>query len=262
MRIFPVELQKRKGKKPIAMVTAYSYYQAQLAEAAGIDALLVGDSLGMVMQGCENTLQVTLEEMIYHTRCVVRGSEKAVVVADMPFMSYQVSSEQAVENAGKLVQQSNCSAVKLEGGVPFVPHVQKIIQAGIPVLGHLGLTPQSVLQLGGFKVQGKQEKQAEWLVESAQALEAAGVFGIVLECVPSILAQKISNSLQVPTIGIGAGSHCDGQVLVWHDLLAYHEKPFKFVKHFANVGQIIKDGLAEYKHAVENRLFPEDKHSF
>src|SRR3972149_506823 len=215
-----IRSMKARGEK-IVMLPAYDFPSARLAEEAGVDVILVGDSLGMVVLGYDSTLPVTMADMIHHARAVVRGSERAMVVGDMPFMSYQASIDEAMRNAGRFLQEAGCQAVKLEGGVPMAETVRRLVQIGIPVVGHIGLTPQSVNQLSGFKVQGRTPEAAERLMEDAIALEQAGAFAIVLETIPAPLAELVSRRLRIPTIGIGAGAGCDGQVQVWHDLLSY-----------------------------------------
>ena len=241
-----VTLQKQKHEHDkITMVTAYDYTTAKIMDESGVNTILVGDSLGMVMLGYEDTLSVTMEDMIHHTAAVTRGAKNAFVVADMPFMSYQTSVYDAVVNAGHLMKEGRANAVKLEGGVEFAPHIKAIAQASIPVVAHLGLTPQSVNAFGGFKVQGKDIEAAQKLIEDAKAVEEAGACMVVLECVPAKLAKKITEMLKVPTIGIGAGADCDGQVLVYQDLLAmYGDFRPKFVKVFANVGDAMREGMA------------------
>jgi len=245
------------------MLTAYDYSTAAMVDAAGIDMILVGDSLGMVVLGYENTLAVTMEDMIHHTKAVVRASSNSMVVADMPFLSYHISTQEAVRNAGRLIQEAGAQAVKLEGGIERSDTVKAIVDAQIPVVGHIGLTPQSVNQLGGFKVQGKDLEGAQKLIEAARAIEAAGAFSIVLECVPTLLAQKITEQLSIPTIGIGAGPYCDGQVLVVNDMLGMYKGHIpKFVKKFANLEPLIMEALQSYKHEVEEGVFPAPEHGF
>lgn len=253
---------KAEGEK-IAMLTAYDYATAKLMDEAGVDSLLVGDSLGMVMLGYENTLQVTMDDMIHHSKAVVRGAKRALVIADMPFLSYHISVEESVKNAGRFIQEAGVTAVKLEGGYNVLPQIKAIIAAQIPVVGHLGLTPQSVNLMGGFKVQGKTEADARKLIDEALALEAAGVFAIVLECVPAKLATLVSEKLSIPTIGIGAGAGCDGQVLVYQDMVGMYEdlKP-KFVKTYAEAGKMIKEAVSQYSQEVKSSAFPEEQHSF
>lgn len=257
------ELRSRKGKLPIAMVTAYDFTMARLLDEGGADILLVGDSLGMVVQGHSTTLPVTVEEICYHGKAVVRGARRAHVVGDMPFMSFQVSPVQALENAGRMMKEGGFESVKLEGGEEVAEHVRRIAMAGIPVMGHVGLTPQSVHAMGGFKVQGKGEEAAERLLADARALDEAGVYAIVLEAIPPDLAQEITASVSVPTIGIGAGPGCDGQVLVCYDLLGmYRDLQPKFAKRFAEVGNQIVDATRAYVDEVQGRAFPAAEHSF
>ncbi|MCB9638572.1 MAG: 3-methyl-2-oxobutanoate hydroxymethyltransferase [Myxococcales bacterium] len=253
---------KSSGEK-ITMLTAYDATFARLLDEAGIEMLLVGDSLGMVVQGAENTLSVTLEEMIYHTRCVARGTTRAMVVGDLPFMTYQISPAQALESAGRLVKEGGAHAVKLEGGEEVAPQIAAIVRAGIPVIGHLGLTPQSVHAMGGFVVQGRAPEQAEVLKRSALALQEAGVCAIVLEGIPAPLAQEITASLSVPTIGIGAGVGCDGQVLVIYDLLGMSPdfKP-RFVKTYTDLFSGISEAVRSYRDEVKDEVFPQPEHSF
>jgi 3-methyl-2-oxobutanoate hydroxymethyltransferase len=258
------DLRARKGSGlPIAMVTAYDYTMACLADEAGVDAVLVGDSLGMVVQGLKNTIPVTLDEISYHGRAVARGLSRAHLVGDMPFMSYQVSPQQAVESAGKLMKDGAFESVKLEGGEDFAEHVARIVRAGIPVMGHIGLTPQSVHAFGGFKVQGRGDEAAEKLIRDAVALERAGAFSIVLEAIPPDLAARVTAELSVPTIGIGAGAACDGQVLVCTDLLGMlrGHSP-KFAKRFAEVGDAIVDAMRSYVSEVQAHAFPGPEHSY
>lgn len=250
-------------KRPITMLTAYDYSLARLVDEAGIDAILVGDSVGNVVLGYPNTLPVTMEEMLHHTRAVVRGVRRALVIGDMPFLSYQVSKEEAIRNAGRFLKEAGAEAVKLEGGEEIAPTVEALVKSGIPVMGHIGLTPQYVHQLGGYRVQGKEAAAARKLIRDAQALAEAGVFALVLECVPQEVAQEITASLPVPTIGIGAGPHCDGQVLVTHDLLGlYGGFTPKFVKRYANLVEEIKKALAAFREEVQSRVFPGPEHSF
>jgi 3-methyl-2-oxobutanoate hydroxymethyltransferase len=259
-----LELQKMKtGNQKISMVTAYDYTMARLVDKAGVDMVLVGDSLGMVIQGEENTLSVTIEDMIYHSRCVAKGLKGAHLTVDMPFMTYQVSSEEALHNAGRLIQEGKAQSVKLEGGVHIAPTIEKIVQTGIPVVGHIGLTPQSVHALGGFKVQGRAEKAQQRLIADALAIEEAGASLLVLELVPKELAQKITDQLHIPTIGIGAGVHCDGQVLVCNDLLGLDLRfQPRFLKRYATLQDHVIDSIRSYVKDVQAESFPEDKHSF
>lgn len=253
---------KKEGNK-LALLTAYDYSTAKLVDSCGIDGILIGDSLGMVCLGYRNTLPVTIEEMIYHTKAVARGVENALIIADMPFMSYHTSVYQAVHNAGRLVQEGNAEAVKLEGGARVLRQVRAIVKAQIPVVGHLGLTPQSVNLFGGFKVQGKNKDAALQLVEEAKKLEDTGVFSIVLECIPEELATKITEAISVPTIGIGAGVGCDGQILVYHDMLGlYSDVRPKHVKVFADAGAVMRQGINEYVAEVKKSTFPAAEHSF
>ncbi len=253
---------KRKGE-PITVVTAYDFPTARFADQAGVEILLVGDSVGTVLLGYDSTLPVTLDDMLHHTRAVTRAKTSAMVVGDMPFMSYQVSTEQAVANAGRLVQEGGADAVKLEGGARVVEAVRRIVEAGIPVMGHLGLTPQSVLAFGGYKVQARGEADQERLVLDAKALEAAGCFAIVLEGIPARLGAVVSRELHIPTIGIGAGVQCDGQVLVTHDLLGlYHGHTPKFVRRYAELGDATRDAFARYVADVKARAFPSDAESY
>ncbi len=254
--------KKAQGLK-ITMVTAYDYPSARMVEEAGLDMILVGDSLGNAVLGYENTLPVTMDEMVHHTRAVCRGTRHTFVVADLPFLSYHVSVEQAILNAGRLVKEGGAQAVKLEGGKERLEVIKRIIAAEIPVMGHLGLTPQSIHQFGGFKVQGKNKEQAEKLLADALLLEEAGVFALVLECVPAPLAAMITEKISIPTIGIGAGSGCDGQVLVWHDLLGITQdlKP-RFVKNYAHLHDDITGALKQYKAEVEKGQFPAAEHSY
>lgn len=253
---------KERGEK-VTMLTAYDYSMAKLIDEAGINMILVGDSLGMVMLGYEDTLSVTMEDMIHHTSAVARGAKQALVVADMPFMSYQTSVYDAVVNAGRLMKEGRANAVKLEGGVDFAPHIAAIVKASIPVVAHIGLTPQSVNAFGGFKVQGKDMEAAKKLIADAKAVEAAGACMVVMECVPAKLAEKVSAELKIPTIGIGAGPGCDGQVLVYQDLLAmYGDFRPKFVKVFANAGDVMREGIRAYIEETKAQTFPAAEHCF
>jgi 3-methyl-2-oxobutanoate hydroxymethyltransferase len=253
---------KEKGER-IAMLTAYDATFARLLDEAGADVLLVGDSMGMVIQGHDTTLPVTLEEIAYHCRAVGRGARRAHVVGDMPFMSYQASIEQAMINAGKLMKEGGCHSVKLEGGAVHADLVRRLVSAGIPVMGHIGLTPQSYHQLGGFKVQGRDAGGRERLLADALALEEAGCYSIVLEAIPADIAREITAALSIPTIGIGAGTGCDGQVLVSYDALGMDEtfKP-RFVRRYATLGQTIKDAISHYVSDVRTGAFPSDAESF
>jgi len=256
------DLRARKNGAKIAMVTAYDFTMARLADEAGVDMVLVGDSLGMVVQGLSTTLPVTLDEMVYHCRAVARGLGRAHLVGDLPFMSYQVSVAQAVESAGKLLKDGACESVKLEGGQDVAEHVHRIVRAGIPVVGHVGLTPQSVHALGGFKVQGRGD-DAERVLADAIAIEQAGAFAIVLEAVPPDVAERITSVVAVPTIGIGAGAACDGQVLVSTDLLGLSRghQP-KFAKRFADLGEAAVHAIAAYVDDVRSGAFPEAAHTY
>src|SRR3954466_3231610 len=257
------DIRARKGASPIAMVTAYDFTMARLLDEGGADLLLVGDSLGMVVQGNPTTLPVTVEEICYHGRAVARGARRAHVVGDMPFMSFQVSPIQALENAGKMIKDGGFESVKLEGGFEVAEHVRRIVAAGIPVMGHIGLTPQSVHAMGGFKVQGKSDEAAERLLSGARALEEAGAYAIVLEAIPPDLAEEVTALVSVPTIGIGAGNACDGQVLVCYDLLGMYPalKP-KFAKRFAEVGEQIMKATRDYVSEVKALAFPAAEHTF
>ncbi len=252
-----------KGKEKVVCLTAYDYASAGLLDAAGIHIALVGDSLAMTVLGYESTLPVTIDQMLHHTAAVSRGVENALVVADMPFLSYQVSIEEGVENAGRFLKEAGADAVKIEGGAFRAPLVEMLIANGIPVMGHIGLTPQSIHAFGGYKVQGKEAPEAEKLIADAKALDKAGVFSLVLECVPANLATEISEAISTPTIGIGAGPGCDGQVLVMHDLLGlYGEFKPKFVKRYAELGDEMRKAFEAYKKDVEDGTFPGPEHSF
>lgn len=253
---------KKNGEK-LTMLTAYDYTTAKLLDESGIDSILVGDSLGMVVLGYDDTLSVTMEDMIHHSAAVARGAKNALVVTDMPFMSYQTSVYDAVVNAGRLVKEGKAQAVKLEGGIEFCEHIKAIVNASIPVCAHLGLTPQSINAFGGFKVQGKGKEAAQKLLDEARAVEQAGAFAVVLECVPAKLAKKISESISIPTIGIGAGAGCDGQVLVYQDMLAMYPdfKP-KFVKQYTQLGSVMKDAFKQYIAEVKSGAFPSEEHTF
>ena len=255
--------EAKVNKEKITMLTAYDYSTAKLLDEAGVDSILVGDSLGMVMLGYDSTLKVTMEDMIHHTKAVTRGVTNALVVADMPFLSYHISPQEAVRNAGRLIQEGGATAVKLEGGREMVPVMEAIIKAQIPVMGHLGLTPQSVNMLGGYKVQGREVDAAQAIFEDAQLLEESGVFSLVLECVPDKLSELISETLSIPTIGIGAGNGCDGQVLVVQDMLGTFTdfKP-KFVKSYGQIGEQTKTAVRQYIEEVKASVFPAEEHTF
>ena len=254
--------QKKERGELITMLTAYDYPTAMAMDKAGVDSILVGDSLGMVVLGYENTLQVTMEDMLHHCRAVARGARSALLIGDMPFMSYQVSVEEATRNAGRFLQQGGMDAVKLEGGRERADAIRSITSAGIPVVGHLGLTPQSVNQLGGFRAQGKTALAAKRLVEDALILEEAGCFSIVLEAVPARLGELISKKISIPTIGIGAGAGCDGQVLVTHDLLGLFDRfTPKFVKKYADFHNEMQKAFADYIEDVESKRFPAQEHT-
>ncbi len=254
--------QKQKGEK-ITMLTAYDYSTAKLMDEAGINSILVGDSLGTVILGYEDTLPVTMEDILHHTKAVARGAKNALVVADMPFMSYQTSVYDAVKNAGRLIKEGGAQAVKLEGGAAVTEQIRAIVKASIPVVAHIGLTPQSVNVFGGHKVQGKSEESAKQIIEDAKAVEAAGAFALVMECVPASLAKIVSDTVSIPTIGIGAGAGCDGQVLVYQDMLGmFTDFSPKFVKRYADVGSIMKESFKNYINEVQNGTFPSEEHTF
>jgi 3-methyl-2-oxobutanoate hydroxymethyltransferase len=253
--------QKKQAGEPISVLTAYDYPTAQVMDGVGLDAILVGDSLGMVVLGYSSTLPVTMEDMLHHCKAVARGAQYALLIGDMPFMSYQTSVSEAVRNAGRFLQEGGMDAVKLEGGRARLPAVREIVSAGIPVMGHLGLTPQSINQLGGFRPQARKAEAAKLLVEEAQLLQDAGCFSIVLESVPARLAGLVSKRLEIPTVGIGAGAGCDGQVLVTHDLLGLFERfTPKFVKKYADLHQEMARAFLTYKEEVENHSFPAPEH--
>jgi len=253
----------KKNGENVSMLTAYDASFAGLIDAAGIDMVLVGDSLGMVLLGYNSTIPVTMEEMLHHCRAAGKGVKRAVLVGDMPFMSYQVSESEAISNAGRFLKEAGCDAVKLEGGTEMCATVEAIVKAGIPVMGHIGLTPQTASQLGGFKVQGKDADSSRRLLQSARDLETAGAFSIVLECIPAQLSEAITRAVSIPTIGIGAGKHCDGQVLVTHDMVGMFEK-FRpsFVKQYINLAPQIMEAVATYHEEVKSGSFPDDEHSF
>ncbi len=264
MRLTVRDIQKMKDAgEPIAMLTAYDATSARLSEAAGVPMILVGDSLGMVVQGHDSTIPVTLEHMLYHAAIVTRVTQKPLIVGDMPFMSYTVSVEQALTNAARLMQEAGVSAIKLEGGENVAPAIARIVESGIPVMGHIGLTPQSVNRFGGFRVQGKEMMSAQQLLNDAQAVQDAGAFAVVLELVTAPLAQMITERLHIPTIGIGAGPHCDGQVQVFHDILALFDTLTpRHAKQYAQVGQVARAAITEYVREVQSRAFPTAQNSF
>ena len=255
--------QAKEKKEKLTMLTAYDYSTAKIIDESGINGILVGDSLGMVCLGYEDTLSVTMEDMIHHTRAVARGVKNTLVVADMPFMSYQTSVYDAVVNAGRLIKEGRAHVVKLEGGVEVCDKIEAIVKASIPVMAHIGLTPQSVNAFGGFKVQGKDEEAAKNLIEAALAVEKAGAFAVVLECVPAKLAAIITEKLSIPTIGIGAGAECDGQILVYQDMLGmYSDFTPKFVKKYENLGEKMNIAFKKYIEEVKDGVFPAEAHSF
>jgi 3-methyl-2-oxobutanoate hydroxymethyltransferase len=259
------KLKKMKeDRQPISVITAYDYPSAMLAEQAGVDVILVGDSLGNVVLGYDSTIPVTLEDMIYHTKAVTRAAKTSFVITDMPFMTYHGSIDSTLRSAASIMQEGLAKAVKLEGGAEVASAVKALVQAGIPVMAHIGLTPQSIHQIGGYKVQGKSSAQAAKLIEDAKALEQAGAFAIVLELVTEQLAENVTRTLSIPTIGIGAGASCDGQVLVFHDLLGYGAdlQSKRFVKSYANIGDIIRNGIRRYVEEVKGRSFPAEEHAF
>jgi len=263
-KITPVDIQamKKQGKK-ITMLTAYDYPMALLEDRAGIDIILVGDSLAMTVLGHENTLPVTMDEMIHHTKAVVRGAKHCLIVGDMPFMSYNTSEREAILNAGRLMKEAGTDAVKLEGGVSVKDTVRAIVKGGIPVMAHIGLTPQTISMLGGFKVQGKDAQAAQKIIDDALSLEEAGAFSVVLEAVPAPIAKMVTDRLTIPTIGIGAGVHCDGQVLVVHDMLGLFDRfTPKFAKRYVNLSEQIFKAFEAYIEEVVKGTFPTDQHSF
>ena len=259
--ILDLQSKKQKGEK-ITMLTAYDYPFARLLDEAGVDSILVGDSLGMVMLGYESTLPVSMEEMLHHVKAVKKGVKRAFLIGDLPFMSYQASKEEAIKNAG-LLMKAGCDAIKLEGGKEVFDTVKFIVDMGIPVLGHIGLTPQSISKLGGYRVQGRDKDSALRILESAMALEQAGAFGIVLECIPYLLAKLITEKISIITIGIGAGPFCDGQVLVLHDLLGiFEDKKPKFVKVYANLAPIVKQAISSFIDEIKTKKFPDLHHAY
>lgn len=255
-------IRKKMCGEKITMLTAYDYPTACLVDEAGIDAILVGDSVGNAVLGYETTIPVTMDEMIHHTKAVARGSKRSLIIGDMPFLAYHTGTADALRNAGRFLQEAGAQAVKLEGGKERTEVIRTLVEAGIPVVGHLGLTPQSVFQLGGFRVQGKTEDAAKRLLEDALSLQEAGVFAVVLECIPAALAERVTRSLKVPTIGIGAGSTCDGQVLVIYDMLGLTEKSPKFVKQYADLRKQMLGAIRMYKDEVEKGEFPQPEHTF
>ncbi len=259
--IAQIREMKQKGEK-IAMLTAYDYSTAKIVDQAGLPLILVGDSLGMVVLGYENPIPVTLDVMIHHTKAVVRGTSQAMIVGDLPFMTYHISTEDALRSAARFVQEAGCQSVKLEGGVTVAEKVRRIVQCGIPVMGHIGLTPQSVNQLGGWRVQGKTPETASQLLKDALALEEAGAFAVVLEQVPTPLATLISKKMSIPTIGIGAGSGCDGQVLVINDVFGLSDRVPKLARQYANVGDSMRQAVTAYFNDVKSGAFPTEKNSF
>jgi 3-methyl-2-oxobutanoate hydroxymethyltransferase len=257
-----IKEMKQKGER-ITMLTAYDYTTAKIVDEAGIPLILVGDSLGMVVLGYESTIPVTIEDMLHHTRAVVRGTKKAMVIGDMPFMTYHVSLEDALRNAGRFIQETGCQAVKLEGGVTVAEKVKRIVECGIPVMGHIGLTPQSINQLGGYRIQGKNPEAAIKMLEDARALEQAGAFSIVMETVPAPLATLITQKISIPTIGIGAGSGCDGQVQVINDIFgSYTDFVPKHAKQYAKIADIMSSAVAQYHEEVKSGKFPTEAQSF
>lgn len=258
----PIIKEMKKGKEAITALTAYDYRMARLLDESGIDILLVGDSMGNVVYGFDNTLPVTMEMMIAHTAAVVRGRQKAMVVADMPFMSYQVSIEEAIKNSGRLVKEAGAEAVKLEGGASMAATVRRIVEIDIPVMGHIGLKPQSVNAMGGYKIQGRKGWERQKLVEDAGMIEEAGAFAIVLEGIPADAAREITSNLSIPTIGIGAGPECDGQILVINDLLGLSEFSPKFARNFASLSESITGAVKDYIQEVRGKTFPSKKESF
>jgi len=256
-------IEMKKNGEKISMLTAYDASFGALIDAAGIDMVLVGDSLGNVLLGYESTVPVTMEEMLHHCKAVRRGVKQAFLIGDMPFMSYQISERDAIANAGRFLKEAGCDAVKLEGGSEVCDTVRAIVRAGIPLVGHIGLTPQTASQLGGYKVQGRDVESARKMLQSAKDLEEAGAFSIVLECIPTQLSEVITNAVSIPTIGIGAGKFCDGQVLVTHDMVGMFEKFIpSFVRQYASLAARIKKAVADYRDEVKNGIFPDEEHSF
>jgi len=256
-------IKKKKDGEKITMLTAYDYPFAKIVDQAGIDVILVGDSLGMVVQGLDNTLPVTMDEMIYHTKMVSRAVTNAMVIGDMPFMSYQASVSEAVTNAGRFLKEAGAAGVKLEGGAEIAPQIKAMLKADIPVMAHIGLTPQSIHRMGGYKVQGKSDDSAKKLIEEAHIVEDAGAFSLLMEAIPMKVAKQITKELSIPTIGIGAGPHCDGQILVLHDVIGLFERFVpKFIKQYANVNKEVSKAIKSYKKEVETGKFPSRGHSF
>ncbi|THE15185.1 3-methyl-2-oxobutanoate hydroxymethyltransferase [Bacillus timonensis] len=256
-------LKMKQRKEPIVMLTAYDYPSAKLAEESGVDMILVGDSVGMVVLGYDSTIPVTVDDMIHHTKAVKRGAMDTFIVTDMPFMSYHVSRSETLKNAARIIQESGAHAVKVEGAKDVIYTISALTEAGIPVVAHLGLTPQAVGVLGGYKVQGKDAESARQLIEDAKKVEEAGAIALVLECVPKQLGEEVTNSVSIPTIGIGAGNQTDGQVLVFHDVISYGvNRVPKFVKQYASVNEPILQGLSNYVDEVKARSFPEEKHTY
>ncbi|MFO7979442.1 MAG: 3-methyl-2-oxobutanoate hydroxymethyltransferase [Candidatus Aminicenantes bacterium] len=262
--IIPDLLKKKEKKEKIVALTAYDFPTAKIVDQAGVDIILVGDSLGMVVLGHKDTIPVTMNDMIHHTKAVTRGVQRALVVGDMPYMSFQVSQKEAVKNASRFIKEAGARAVKIEGATPYrLETIQALKEAEIPVMGHVGLTPQSINQIGSFKVRGKNKEEAQKIIEEALKLEQAGVFSIILECIPLELAKVITHRIKIPTIGIGAGPFCDGQILVFHDLLGYSNGYLpKYVKKYVDVNKILIDGISQYVKEVKSDQFPLDKHSY
>ena len=258
----PLLLRRKHGGEPISMLTAYDFTFARIFDAAGIDVLLVGDSLGNVVQGQDTTLPVTLDEVVYHTRMVSRAARRALVISDMPFGSYQISPEEALRNAVHCVKDGGAHAVKLEGGTGVAAAISRIVGAEIPVMGHVGLTPQAIHRMGGHRVQGRTERSAQRVLEDARAVQEAGAFSVVLEGIPAALAQEVTRALDIPTIGIGAGAGCDGQVLVMHDMLGLSDWTPSFVKQYANLGALAGQAARRFAEDVANRKFPDDEHAY
>lgn len=262
-KVSPTDLIEKKSKEKIVGITAYDYTSAKLAQASGVDFILIGDSASMIMLGHPDTFPITMEEMLIFCQAVARGAPETLRIGDLPFLSYQVSTEKAIYNAGMMIKKGRCHAVKIEGGMEIAPTVSALVKAGIPVMGHIGLTPQRSLEMGGLKVQGKDLETAEKILHSAKALEEAGAFSIVLECIPSDLAKLITEKVSIPTIGIGAGSHTDGQILVFHDVVGlFSELRPKFVKNYVQGFELFKKALTSYKEEVKNGVFPGKEHQY